>query len=48
MGALSTSSYRWIILLLATLVQVGVSILQQAPAASDRSSPGTSTLPEPR
>ena len=33
MGALSTSSYRWIILLLATLVQVGVSILQQAPAA---------------
>src|SRR5215217_8201464 len=33
MGVLSTSSYRWIILLLATLVQVGVSILQQAPAA---------------
>jgi ACS family hexuronate transporter-like MFS transporter len=33
MGELSTSSYRWIILLLATLVQVGVSILQQAPAA---------------
>jgi ACS family hexuronate transporter-like MFS transporter len=29
----STSSYRWIILLLATLLQVGVSILQQAPAA---------------
>lgn len=27
------SSYRWTILLLATLVQVGVSILQQAPAA---------------
>ena len=27
------SSYRWMILLLATLVQVGVSILQQAPAA---------------
>ncbi len=33
MGSLGTSSYRWIILLLATLVQVGVSILQQAPAA---------------
>jgi fucose permease len=33
MGVLSTSSYRWLILLLATLVQVGVSILQQAPAA---------------
>ncbi len=33
MGVLGTSSYRWIILLLATLVQVGVSILQQAPAA---------------
>jgi sugar phosphate permease len=33
MGELSTSPYRWIILLLATLVQVGVSILQQAPAA---------------
>jgi hypothetical protein len=26
-------SYRWIILLFATLVQVGASILQQAPAA---------------
>jgi sugar phosphate permease len=33
MGVLSTYSYRWIILLLATLVQAGVSILQQAPAA---------------
>lgn len=33
MGALGTSSYRCIILLLATLVQVGVSILRQAPAA---------------
>ncbi|MDP9474774.1 MAG: MFS transporter [Actinomycetota bacterium] len=29
----NTSSYRWIVLLLATLVQVGVSILQQAPPA---------------
>ena len=27
------SPFRWTILLLATLVQVGVSILQQAPAA---------------
>ncbi len=33
MGPLSTSSYRWVILLLATLVQIGVSILQQAPPA---------------
>jgi MFS family permease len=33
MGSLSTSSYRWVVLLIATLVQVGVSILQQAPAA---------------
>lgn len=33
MGVLSTSSYRWVVLLIATLVQVGVSILQQAPAA---------------
>jgi MFS family permease len=33
MEELPTSPYRWIILLLATLVQVGVSILQQAPAA---------------
>jgi MFS family permease len=32
-GVLGTSTYRWIILLLATLVHVGVSILQQAPAA---------------
>lgn len=29
----AASPYRWAILLLATLVQVGVSILQQAPAA---------------
>jgi MFS transporter, ACS family, hexuronate transporter len=33
MGVLGTSSYRWVILLVATLVQVGVSSLQQAPAA---------------
>lgn len=33
MGVLGTSPYRWVILLIATLVQVGVSILQQAPAA---------------
>lgn len=33
MGVLGTSSYRWVILLVATLVQVGVSTLQQAPAA---------------
>ncbi len=33
MEAPVASSYRWTILLLATLVQVGVSVLQQAPAA---------------
>lgn len=33
MGTFSKSSYRWVVLLIATLVQVGVSILQQAPAA---------------
>jgi hypothetical protein len=33
MGVPGTPSYRWIILLVATLVQVGVSSLQQAPAA---------------
>lgn len=33
MEARNLSSYRWVILLIATLVQVGVSTLQQAPAA---------------
>ncbi len=33
MGETGLSSYRWITLLLATSVQIGVSILQQAPAA---------------
>lgn len=33
MGDTVPSPYRWVILLLATSVQIGVSILQQAPAA---------------
>ncbi len=33
LGETGLSSYRWITLLLATSVQIGVSILQQAPAA---------------